>query len=72
MCRLYKIHKPLVNSFPNLKRILSATNIGSYKWGNFFVSLLKLFTLNDCTVKDSFDFSKDVIQKHSKFYYGFP
>ena len=35
-----KIHKPLVNGFPKLRRILSALNTGTYIWGNFFVPLL--------------------------------
>ena len=34
----------------------------------FFVPLLKLFTPTDYTVKDSFDFSKDISQKNSKLF----
>ena len=44
---LSKIHKPLVNSFPNLRPILSAINTGTYKWEKFFVPLLKPFTSNN-------------------------
>ena len=44
---LSKIHKPLVNSFPNLRPILSAINTGTYKWETFFVPLLKPFTSNN-------------------------
>ena len=30
-----KIHKPLVNGFPELRPILSLLNTGSYKWAIF-------------------------------------
>ena len=49
-----KIHKPLVNGFPKL-------NTGTYKWAKFFVPLLKLFTSNNYTVKDSFDFASSLL-----------
>ena len=65
--RLSKIHKPLVNSFPKLRPILSAINTGTYKWAKFFVPLLKPFTFNNYTVKVSFDFAKNIIQ----IVYGF-
>ena len=60
MYGLSKIHKPLVNGFPKLRPILSAINTGTYKWAKFFVPLLKPFTCNNYTVKDSFDFAKDI------------
>ena len=70
MYGLSKIHKPLVNGFPKLRPILSAINTGTYKWTKFFVPLLKPFTCNNYTVKDSF------CQTHhsTKFQivYGFP
>ena len=59
---LSKIHKPLVNGFPKLRTILSAINTDTYKWAKFFVPLLKPFTSNNYTVKDSFDFAKDITQ----------
>ena len=68
MYGLSKIHKPLVNGFPKLRPILSAINTGTYKWAIFFVPLLKPFTSNNHTVKDSFDFGKDVTQKSSKLF----
>ena len=34
-------------------------NTGNYKWAKFFVPLLKPFTSNGYTVKDSFDFAKE-------------
>ena len=68
MYGLSKIHKPLVNSFPKLRPILSAINTGTYKWAKLFVPLLKPFTSNNYTVKDSFDFAKDISQQSSKLF----
>ena len=68
MYGLSKIHKPLVNSFPKLRPILSAINTGTYKWTKFFVPLLKPFTSNNYTVKDSSDFAKDITQQSSKLF----
>ena len=68
MYGLSKIHKPLVNGFPRLRPILSAINTGKYKWAKFFVPLLKPFTSNNYTVKDSFDFGKDITQQSSKLF----
>ena len=68
MYGLSKIHKPLVNGFPKLRPILSAINTGNYKWAKFFVPLLKPFTSNNYTVKDSFDFAKDSTQQSSKLF----
>ena len=68
MYGLSKIHKPLVNDFPRLRPILSAINTGTYKWAKFFVPLLKPFTSNNYTVKDSFDFAKEITQQSSKLF----
>ena len=53
-----KIHKPLVNSAPKLRLILSALNTGTYNWAKFFVPLLQHLTSNQFTLKDSFEFAK--------------
>ena len=68
MYGLSKIHKPLVNGFPKLRPILSAINTGTYKWAKFFVPLLKPLTSKNYTVKDSFDFAKDITQQSSKLF----
>ena len=60
MCGFSKIHNPLGNTFPNLIPILSAINTGTYKWAKCFVPFLKPCTSNNYTVKDSFDFAKDI------------
>ena len=68
MYGLSKIHKPLVNGFPRLRLILSAINTGTYKWAKFSVPLLKRFTSNNYTVKNSFDFAKDITQQTSEWF----
>ena len=60
MYGLSKIHKPLVNVFLMLRPILSAIDTGTHKWAKNF--LRKPFTSNNYTVKDFFDFAKDVTQ----------
>ena len=68
MYGLSKIHESLVNGFPKLRPILSAINTGTYKWAKSFVPLLKPFTPNNYTVKDSFDFAKDIAEQSSKLF----
>ena len=61
MYGLSKIHKPLINNFPKLRPILSAINTATYRRAKFFVPLLKCCTMNEYTLKDSFEFAKDII-----------
>ena len=65
MYGLSKVHKPLINSFPKLRPILSAINTATYGWTKFFVPLLKCFTMNEYTLKDSFEFTTDIINQNS-------
>ena len=64
MYGLSKIHKPLFNNFPKLCPILSAINTATYGWAKFFVPLLKCFTMNEYTLKDSFEFAKDTTNQN--------
>ena len=68
MYGLFKIHKPLVNNIPKLRPILSAIGTGTYKWAKFFVPLLRPFTSNSFTVKDSFEFAKNIFQQNFELY----
>ena len=68
MYGLSKIHKPLVDGFPKLRPILSALNTSTYKWAKFFVPLLKDLTYNDFTIKDSFEFAKNITEQDSKLF----
>ena len=65
MYGLSEIHKPLFNNFPKLRPILSAVNTATYGWAKFFVPLLECFTMNEYTLKDSFEFAKDITNQNS-------
>ena len=58
-----KIHKPLVNTFPKLRPILSGLNTTTYKWAKFFVPSLQHLTSNEFTLKDSFEFAKIICEQ---------
>ena len=64
MYGLSKVHEPLINSFPKLRPILSTINTATYGWTKLFVPLLKCFTMNEYTLKDSFEFAKDIINQN--------
>ena len=65
---LSKIHKPLSNNFPKLHPVLRAINVAIHGWDKFFVPLLKCFTMNESTLKDSFKFAKDITNQSSNCY----
>ena len=65
MYGLSKIHKPLINNFPKLRPILSAIRTATYSWAKILVTLFKCFTMNEYTLKDSFEFAKDVTNQKS-------
>ena len=65
MYGLSKIHKPLINIFHKLCPILSAINTGTYCRAKLFVPLLKCFTMNEYTLKDSYEFVKDITNQNS-------
>ena len=58
-----KVHKPLVNSFPKLRPILSALNTIPYEWAKYFVPLLRHLTSNEFTLKDPFKFAKIICEQ---------
>ena len=57
---LSKIHKPTVNNIPKLRPILSAINSPTYKLSQYMNELLKPFTTNEYTVRDSFSFATNI------------
>ena len=71
MYGLSKIRKSLVTGFPKLRPILSAINAGTYKKEKFSIPLLKPFTSNNNTVKDFFDFAKDITLQSFKLFMTF-
>jgi hypothetical protein len=60
--------KPLINNMPKLRPILSAINSPTYKLSKYLNDILKPFTTNQYTVKDSFSFAHD-IQKLDTAYF---
>ena len=58
----------MINKIPQFRPILSAINTPVYKLAKYLVPILSLLTVNDCTVKDSFTFAKEVINfDHNHF-----
>ena len=57
---LSKVHKPLVENIPKLRPILSAINTPTYKLSQYMNELLRPFTTNEYTAKDSFAFANDI------------
>ena len=70
MYGLCKVHKGvLVNDpAPPFRPILSAIGTCSYNIAKFFVPILKQFTINEYTVKDSFSFCKEIIDQNPNLY----
>ena len=66
---LGKIHKPTVNNVPKLRPILSAINTPTYKLSQYLNKLMKPFTTNQYTAKDSFAFAEELGNKmrHSQW-----
>lgn len=57
----------MLDSFLNLRPILSAINTGTYKW-SIFVPLLKSFSSIDNRVNNSSDFTKDISRYSSTLF----
>ena len=57
---LYKVHKQLVNNCPPFTPIMSAIKTPTYNLVKFLVPLLGSITTNMYTVKNSFEFAKEI------------
>ena len=57
---LCKVYKQLVDNCPPFRRIMSAIKTPTYKLAKFLVPLLEPITTNMCTIKNSFEFSKEI------------
>ena len=69
MLHLYFHKGVLVNDpVPPFRPILSAIGNCSYNIAKFFVPILKQFTINEYTVKDSFSFCKEIIDQNPNLY----
>ena len=70
MYGLCKVHKDQTNGveLPPFRPILSAIRTCAYNLAKFFVPILKDFTINEYTVKDSFSFAEEIIEQDSKLF----
>ena len=60
-----KIHKSLIENFPPFQPILSAIKTPSYNIAKHLVPILEPITTNQFTIKNSFEFAKEVIEQDS-------
>ena len=65
-----KVHKVQTNGveLPPFRPILSAIRTCAYNLARFFVPILKEYTINEYTVKDSFSFAEEIVEQDSKLY----
>ena len=65
---LCKIHKCLIDKGPPFRPILSAIKTPSYNIAKYLVPILEPITTNKFTIKNSFEFAKEVIEQDSGLY----
>ena len=63
-CMVWLVHKQLINNFPPFRSILSAIDAPSYNTSKFLVPFLKPQTTNDSRLKDTFNFSRDILNQN--------
>ena len=70
MFGLCKVHKfnPVIKDVPTFRPILSAIGTSTYNLAKFFVPILKEYTINEYTVRDSFSFCNEIREQDSPFY----
>ena len=70
MYRLCKVRKfdHIKRDIPPFRPILSAIGTSSYNLAKFFVPILKEYTINEYTVRDSFSFCNEIQKQDSSFY----
>ena len=62
---LCKIHKSLIDNCPSLWPILLAIKTPSYNIAKNLAPILEPETTNESTIKNSFEFAKDIIEQDS-------
>ena len=65
---LCKTHKKTDGKCPPFRPILSALCTPSYKLAKALVSILDPITKNDFTIKNSFEFSKEILEANPKYF----
>ena len=62
---LAKVHKKVIDGCPAIQPILSAIGTPTYKIAEFLVPILTYLPSNEYSVKDSFNFAKEILQQNS-------
>ena len=70
MYGLCKVHKDTTNGqeVPPFRPILSAIRTCTYNLAKFLVPILKEFTTNEHTIKDSFTFAEEIAEQNAEHY----
>ena len=63
-----KVHKTVVNNTPKFRLILSAINTLKYLFAKYLNPILSQLTTNEFTVKNSFNFTEEVVNYDHKLY----
>ena len=61
---LAKVHKQLISNCPSFRPILLAIGAATYKIFKFLALTLKPLNTNDCTLKDRFKFSRNILNQN--------
>ena len=65
---LVKLHKQFINNCPPFRPIFSAIRAPTYNIAKFLVLIPKPLTTNDYTLKDTFEFSRDILNQNSNLF----
>ena len=65
---LAKVHKQLISNCPPYRPILSAIRTPKYNIAKFLVPILKSLATNDYTPKDTFEFSRDLLNQNPNLF----
>ena len=65
-----KVHKKCVDDCLPFRSILSGLQTPTYKLAKYLVPILESLTTNKYTVKDSFNFTTDIVEQDSSNFMG--
>ena len=65
---LAEVHKHLIKNCPPFRPTLSAIGTPTYNIDNFLVPILKPLTTNDYTLKDTLEFSRDILNQNPNLF----
>ena len=65
---LAEVHKHLINNCPPFRPTVSGIGTPTYNIDKFLVPILKQLTTNDYTLKDTFEFSRDILNQNPNMF----